>query len=62
MIGTFDAENLRKFMDDFINGKTPLFNVSLSDGDFQKSNCENIHDQKIDNGIQINKIKRMIQY
>ena len=40
MIGTFEADNIKRFMDDFLYGKTPQYSVTLSDADFRRVVCE----------------------
>ena len=57
MIGTFEANNINKFMEDFLYGRTTLYNVSLSDGDFLKKKCEDIQEQKTEIGIDLNKFR-----
>jgi hypothetical protein len=54
MIGTFDGDNIKKFMDDFAHGKITQYKVTLSDGDFNKEPCEMIQ-EKILNGKFVSK-------
>jgi hypothetical protein len=50
MIGTYEASNIKKFMDDFVHGKISQYNVVLSDKDFLRITCENIKEEKVENG------------
>ena len=50
MIGTYEAGNLKKFMDDFVHGKISQNTLSLSDKDFLRISCESIKEEKIENG------------
>lgn len=61
MIGTYEAANIKKFMDDFIHGKISQNSATLSDKDFLRITCENIKEAKEENGkFLINFQKRIL--
>ena len=50
LIGTFEEDNIKRFIAEFNAGRTALYNVSLSDGDFNRIKCETLQDEKVENG------------